>query len=80
MLNYQILSDETGKVLAVLSYCTLSLGQEVARQYERVLGTPVYRNTFRTNTPPAVGTRLPELVRGDDTSSLKLALRRAIES
>lgn len=78
MLDYQVLSEASGKVLAVLSYATLSLGQEVARQYERVLGVPVYRNTMRCAVAPQVGAVLPELTRGG-TSTLRDTLRRAIE-
>lgn len=79
MLDYQVISDERGKVLAVLAYCTLAFGQEVARQYSRVLAFPVYRNTYRCAVAPAVGTVLPELTRGGEPSSLKATLRRAIE-
>jgi hypothetical protein len=62
-MDYQIISDETGKVLAVLSYATLALAQEVARQYSRVLGVPCYRNTMRCRFAPVIGAVLPELVR-----------------
>lgn len=62
-MDYQIISDDTGRVLAVLSYATLALGQEVARQYSRVLGFTTYRNTMRCQTAPTVGSRLPELSR-----------------
>ena len=63
MLDYQIVTDDTGKVLAVLSYCTLTLAQEIARQYARVLGIRTCRNTVRASVAPQVGARLPEYSR-----------------
>ena len=62
-MDFQVISDETGKVLAVLSYATLDFGQKVAANYGRVLGVPTYRNTMRCQMAPVVGSRLPELVR-----------------
>lgn len=63
MLDYQVISDETGHVLAVLAYATLDFGQKVAANYARVLAVRTYRNTMRAHVPPTVGTHLPELVR-----------------
>jgi hypothetical protein len=62
-MDFQVISDETGRVLAVLAYATLTLGQQVAAQYSRVLGVRTYRNTMRCLLAPRVGSRLPELVR-----------------
>lgn len=62
-MDFQVISDETGKILAVLSYCTLDFAMRIAAEYKRVLGTPTYRNTMRCQIAPVVGFRLPELVR-----------------
>lgn len=60
MLNYQIITDATGKILAVLSYCTVTLAQKAAREYARVLGCNTYRLVMRVTDPPQVGTTLPQ--------------------
>lgn len=63
-MDFQVISDETGKVLAVLSFCTLDCAMRIATEYKRVLGVPTYRNTMRLREgAPVVGSRLPELVR-----------------
>lgn len=55
-MEFQIITNESGKVLAVLSYCTLSLAQEVARRYARVLGCATYRFThYGESTLPKIG-------------------------
>lgn len=75
MLNFQILSEASGKILAVLSYCTLAHAQRIAAEYERILGVPVYRTTICAMRAPQVGTVLPELVRGSAADSKRLAAR-----
>ena len=60
MLDYQILSYHSGKIVAVLSYCTLDHAQRIAAEYERVLACPIYRNTIRAAVAPQVDTVLPE--------------------
>lgn len=63
MLDYQIITDDRGKVLACLAYCTLDLAMRTAAEYKRVLGVCTFRNTVRCAVAPTVGTVLPEFCR-----------------
>lgn len=61
-MDYQIITDDAGKVLAVLGYSTLALAQEVARVYARILGCATYRATYTFVSHPAepkIGSTLP---------------------
>lgn len=45
MATFQVITDGTGKALAVMAYCPVELAQETARQYARIIGCNMYRHT-----------------------------------
>ncbi len=60
---YHLIADDTGRVLAALSYCALPLAESVAKEYARVLACTAYIVPLHFNdidSVPKIASYLPK--------------------